>query len=131
MSRAPQDIDLFNGRIIRKKCEQFFKGWVAPEDIDMAFIYGPEQMTHDVSDALQSNGLAKDKTNPAAARWEGGKVDMDANHAREDYEVARGFALSCQSFPVTEKVVMDLSRPLARILHKSCPIISPIYTTSA
>ena len=36
-----------------------------------------------------------------------GQVEMDVNYALEDYEVARGFVLSCQSFPVTGKVVVD------------------------
>ncbi len=39
-----------------------------------------------------------------------GKVDMDVNYALEDYEVARGFVLSCQSFPVTDKVVIDFDQ---------------------
>jgi len=39
-----------------------------------------------------------------------GKVDMDVNYALEDYEVARGFVLSCQSFPVTDKVVVDFDQ---------------------
>ncbi len=39
-----------------------------------------------------------------------GNVDMDANYALEDYEVARGFALSCQSFPVTDKLVLDFDQ---------------------
>lgn len=39
-----------------------------------------------------------------------GKVDMDANYALEDYEIARGFVLSCQSFPVTEKVTIDFDQ---------------------
>jgi ring-1,2-phenylacetyl-CoA epoxidase subunit PaaE len=179
MSREQQDIDLFNGRITREKCEQFFKSWVDLEDIDMAFICGPEQMMHDVSDALQANGMAKDRIKvelfaasiprrqhvPQARVLDGGadcevtliidgnhvsfsmekdkesvldaalkqgidmrysckggvcatcrckvvdgKVDMDANYALEDYEVARGFVLSCQSFPVSDRVVMDFDQ---------------------
>jgi len=36
-----------------------------------------------------------------------GEVEMVANHALEDYEVERGFVLSCQSFPISDKVVVD------------------------
>ncbi|HLU78830.1 MAG TPA: 1,2-phenylacetyl-CoA epoxidase subunit PaaE [Burkholderiaceae bacterium] len=39
-----------------------------------------------------------------------GEVDMDANFALEDYEVARGFILSCQSFPVTDRVRVDFDQ---------------------
>jgi ring-1,2-phenylacetyl-CoA epoxidase subunit PaaE len=39
-----------------------------------------------------------------------GKVDMDVNYALEDYEIARGFVLSCQAFPVTDKVVIDFDQ---------------------
>ncbi len=39
-----------------------------------------------------------------------GKVEMDANYALEDYEIARGFVLSCQSFPVTDRVVIDFDQ---------------------
>jgi ring-1,2-phenylacetyl-CoA epoxidase subunit PaaE len=40
---------------------------------------------------------------PAAPKWSRAKVDMDINFALEDYEVARGFVLCCQSYPVTDK----------------------------
>lgn len=39
-----------------------------------------------------------------------GEVDMDANFALEDYEVAHGFVLSCQSFPVTDTLRIDFDQ---------------------
>ncbi len=36
-----------------------------------------------------------------------GEVDMVANHALEDYEVEKGYVLSCQSYPLTDRVVID------------------------
>ena len=36
-----------------------------------------------------------------------GEVEMIANHALEDYEVANGYVLSCQSFPISDRVVVD------------------------
>ncbi len=39
-----------------------------------------------------------------------GEVEMDANFALEDYEVREGYILSCQSFPITDKVTIDYDR---------------------
>lgn len=39
-----------------------------------------------------------------------GEVDMDINFALEDYEVARGFVLCCQSYPVTDTLRIDFDR---------------------
>lgn len=177
MSREQQDIELFNGRITQDKCRQLFQRWLRVEDVDYAFICGPEDMMHGVSNALQEAGMPKERIRielfaAAAASavreprthygtdsthltevtviMDGshasftmdkdkeslldaglragidmrysckggvcstcrckvveGTVDMDVNYALEDYEVARGFVLSCQSFPVTDKVVVD------------------------
>lgn len=41
------------------------------------------------------------------AKLVAGQVDMDANYALEDYEVARGFVLCCQSYPVSKAVTVD------------------------
>ncbi len=179
MSREQQDIELFNGRITKEKCQQFLQHWLRVEDTDIAFICGPEDMMHGVSEALQEAGMPKQnikvelfaasipkhqhkpRTFSADVKHEtevtvimdgsatsftmdkdkesildaglragidmrysckggvcstcrckllDGKVDMDANYALEDYEVARGFVLSCQSFPVTDKVVIDFDQ---------------------
>jgi ring-1,2-phenylacetyl-CoA epoxidase subunit PaaE len=177
LSREPQDIDLFHGRIDRARCDRLFAGWVDLAGVDAVFLCGPAQMTADVAAALQARGFPKDAvktelfapaepprahaSRPDAPRGGGrtcevtaivdgarrrfaleqdreslldaalrhgidigysckagvcstcrckvveGKVDMDANYALEDYEVARGFALSCQSFPATDRLVVD------------------------
>lgn len=39
-----------------------------------------------------------------------GEVDMDVNFALEDYEVARGFVLACQSYPATDRVTVDFDQ---------------------
>lgn len=36
-----------------------------------------------------------------------GEVEMAVNHALEDYEVRAGYVLSCQSYPVTARVVIS------------------------
>ncbi len=44
------------------------------------------------------------------AKLMSGEVEMDNNFALEDYEVARGFVLCCQSYPVTDKLVIDFDQ---------------------
>ena len=179
MSREQQDIELFNGRITGEKCSAFLKHWIDIEDIDVAFICGPEDMMHGVSKSLQEAGMAKEKIRielfaasipkhehkprkieaGAAHQTEvtvimdgsaasftmdkdkesildaglragidmrysckggvcstcrckvvEGNVEMDVNYALEDYEVARGFVLSCQAFPITDKVIVDFDQ---------------------
>ena len=176
MSREQQDVELFNGRITREKCDALFEQWVHVADHDAAFVCGPEAMMHAVSDALQARGMPKAsikvelfaasipkhqhvaQQRPQAGRQVSevtliidgshrsyamdkdtesvldaglkqgidirysckggvcstcrckvveGRVEMDANYALEDYEIARGFVLSCQAFPVTDRVVLD------------------------
>jgi len=36
-----------------------------------------------------------------------GEVEMLSNHALEDYEVERGYVLSCQSYPLTDKLIVE------------------------
>ncbi|MGC8140776.1 hypothetical protein ACP3W2_25310, partial [Salmonella enterica] len=59
MSREQQDVELFNGRIDRSKCDAFFASWIDLKDVDAAFLCGPEEMVQAVSDSLQAHGLPK------------------------------------------------------------------------
>lgn len=36
-----------------------------------------------------------------------GEVEMETNHALEDYEVRQGYVLTCQCFPLTDKVILS------------------------
>ena len=179
MSREPQDIDILNGRIDRKKADALIEHWVDLTDIDTAFVCGPDGMMQAVADSLQAHGMPKSRIKielfaasipkherkaqplpePGHAECEvtviidgsvrqytlektkenildaalqrgielpysckggvcstcrakliEGEVDMDVNFALEDYEVARGFILCCQSYPVTDKVVVDFDQ---------------------
>jgi len=179
MSRETLDIELFNGRIDRAKCDRLLECWVDPTGIDVAYICGPQTMMEEVSESLKCHGVDRARIKmelfasalprvprrPATKQVEGrpecrvtliqdgrsreifieknketildsaleqgvelpysckggvcstcrckmtkGEVDMDANFALEDYELARGFILSCQSYPVTDEIVLDFDQ---------------------
>lgn len=44
------------------------------------------------------------------AHLRSGQVDMHAHYGLEDYEIERGFILTCQSFPRTNELVVDFDR---------------------
>ncbi len=179
LERESQDIELFNGRLDGDKCRDLLKRWTRHDDLDCAFLCGPEPMMLGARDALEELGLEPRRirfelfTTPGSAprrraeadaarggdrcraeitidghtrtldiargaesildaglregvelpyackggvcstcraRLLEGEVDMDANHALEDYEVSQGYILTCQSFPVTDTVVVDFDQ---------------------
>jgi ring-1,2-phenylacetyl-CoA epoxidase subunit PaaE len=176
LSREHQDIELFNGRIDRARCEQLFEHWIDTSTIDVAYICGPRSMMEDVSATLESRKIDKSRIKmelfsvglpigprqplPQTAakqtqckvaviqdgrrreftvardqrtvldsaldqgielpysckggvcstcrcKLTRGEVEMDCHYALEDYEVARGFILPCQSYTLTDELVLD------------------------
>jgi len=177
MSREPQDIELFSGRIDRAKCDALLEAWIDPATVDVAFLCGPPEMMRAAEGSLRAHGVAAERIKterfasgppaterPPIASEEGveaeicrayaildgrrreftirkgketfldaglrqgidlpfsckggvcstcrvllveGEVDMDVHYALEDYEIARGFILMCQSYPATSVVGVD------------------------
>ncbi len=181
LEQDAQEIDLFTGLVTEEKCAQLFQtGWIDIQNIDTAFICGPEPMMLGIAKALRDHGLTDGQIKfelfasaqpgrlarkvvsseagksgnqvTAAITLDGstqtitagkdvsildaalqnsmdapyackagvcstcrcrvleGEVEMVANHALEDYEVEKGYVLSCQSFPVTDRVVVDFDQ---------------------
>lgn len=179
LSREAQDVELLHGRIDRARADALFERWVPVDDVDYAFICGPEGMMDAVHGSLIAHAMPADRIRierfaasipththvvrplPSAAQTEcevdvvidgsrrtfllekgreniidaatrngielpfsckggvcstcrcklvEGEVDMDVNFALEDYEVARGFVLACQSYPVTDRVTVDFDQ---------------------
>ena len=171
-----QDMELFEGRIDQAKCDALFKHWIQIDNIDTAFICGPEPMMLAIAEALKTNGLSEEQIKfelfsesqqgrlakqEMAKRSEGqsgteitviidgarrsftmqkgqsvleaalengqeapfsckagvcstcmgkvleGEVEMISNHALEDYEVERGYVLTCQSYPLSDTLTID------------------------
>ena len=178
LEQDAQEIDLFTGMVTQEKCADLFRtGWIDVEDVETAFICGPEPMMLGITAALRAAGLSDAQikfelfasAQPGRAKRKAlatdagssanqtqavitldgstqtiampkdmsvldaalensmdapyackagvcstcrcrvleGEVEMAANHALEDYEVEKGYVLSCQAYPVTDTIVVD------------------------
>jgi ring-1,2-phenylacetyl-CoA epoxidase subunit PaaE len=64
LSREQQDIDLFNGRLTKEKCDQLLDHWLDASSIDTAFICGPQDMMLGVAKSLEGHGLCSMQRQP-------------------------------------------------------------------
>jgi ring-1,2-phenylacetyl-CoA epoxidase subunit PaaE len=173
LSREPQQVPLFDGRIDADKIAALCQGMIDAPALAGAYLCGPHSMIEASRSALLAAGLAPERIrselfsagalaprrprpvepdshcqvsikhdgvtrqfdmpeggislldaalaqgfdlpyscksgvcSTCRAKCTQGAVEMDANFALEDYEVAQGFVLSCQSFPTTPMVQLD------------------------
>lgn len=180
LSREHMDVSLFNGRITAQKCKEFCDTLININDIDEAFICGPEEMILSVREQLVELGMpigsvhielftSPDQPKASHEKWVSshtedkgefkskvsitldgttfemelayngesildaalrqgadlpyackggvcctcralvvsGEVDMEVNYALDHDEIEKGFVLTCQSHPKTERVVID------------------------
>lgn len=179
LSREYMDIPLFNGRIDAAKCAEFCDSLININEIDEAFICGPEDMILSVREELIKQGMpaanvhielftSPDQPKATHQKWVAehskhtgltskvsirldgstfeidlpyngdsildaalkngadlpyackggvcatcrakiteGSVDMEVNYSLEHDEIEKGFVLTCQSHPRTERVVVD------------------------
>lgn len=60
MSREPQEVELYNGRIDAERVRQFARTLFAPTDVTEYFVCGPGSMIDEVSATLRELGVAAD-----------------------------------------------------------------------
>jgi ring-1,2-phenylacetyl-CoA epoxidase subunit PaaE len=174
LSREQQDIAVLNGRLDAGKLEVLMHAMAPVQQVDHAFVCGPQPMIEGLEKALSDLGMARDRVHverftpgvggrprpvvvpPSAkpkaiatvisegvrmdipvaegeaiidagiragrslpysckggmcctcrARLLEGKVEMAVNYSLEPWETNAGYILTCQSHPVTERVVID------------------------
>lgn len=177
LSREPQEVELFSGRLDVPRMQRLMETLIPPRDVDEWFLCGPFEMVASLRKQLIAEGVAKKQihaevfhveTSPpvrrtpaasATAATEGaeveisldgrrssfrlppdgpsvleaalavradapfackggvcgtcrakvveGRVEMDTNWALEPEEVERGYVLTCQSHPTTDRLVLD------------------------
>ena len=62
LTREPQDIELFNGRLNEERCAAILASdWVDVQSLDAAFLCGPEEMIWSCKAALEGAGMASDR----------------------------------------------------------------------
>ncbi len=60
-SREKSGIDMYFGRMTKEKCNDFAQHLFNPREIDDVMICGPNNMVFDIQEALQEQGISKDK----------------------------------------------------------------------
>lgn len=176
LSREPQEVELFSGRLDVPRMQRLLDSVIPPADVDEWFLCGPYEMVSTLRKQLIAEGVSKRaihaevfhvesgppvrrtpvetagavagsevtisldgrrSTFPLAtdgasvleaaltvradapfackggvcgtcrAKLVEGTVEMDTNWALEPDEVERGYVLTCQSHPTSDKVVLD------------------------
>jgi ring-1,2-phenylacetyl-CoA epoxidase subunit PaaE len=174
LSREQQDIAVLNGHLDAEKLQLLMRTMVPIQQVDHAFICGPQPMIEGLETALTDLGMRRDRVHverftpgvggrprpvvvaqtarpkaiatvisegvrsdiPVAdgeaiidaairagrslpysckggmcctcrARLLEGRVEMTVNYSLEPWETDAGYILTCQSHPVTERVVID------------------------
>ncbi len=89
LSAEEDDITLFNGRLTHEKCREILRTLIAPVEIDLAFICGPEDMMLAVEAALLEAGVAREQILLERFAAVGATLAQSA-HAREAAKAAAG-----------------------------------------
>ena len=56
-----QDMELFTGRVDSGKCAALLDQWISLEDLNTAYICGPEPMMLTIAESLKEHGLEKER----------------------------------------------------------------------
>lgn len=84
LSRQPQDVPLFNGRIDREKCETLFERLIDPGAQDEIFLCGPHRMTRTIQEVLAERGVPEARVHVELFQTDGEAEIAAARRARAE-----------------------------------------------
>ena len=92
-----EEIELFNGRLDRAKCDEIFSHLIDPADIDAFFVCGPGPMMDTVEETLRERGVAPSRI----------LVERFTTSAPSSEQLRRSEAMQSKAAGVTLQVVLD------------------------
>ncbi|HEX4859857.1 MAG TPA: ferredoxin--NADP reductase [Rhizomicrobium sp.] len=99
-----EEIELFNGRLDRAKCDEIFSHLVNVEDVDAFFICGPGPMMDTVEAALKERGVAPERV----------LVERFSTSAPTAEQLARSEVINAKAAGVELQIVLDGRRSRVR-----------------
>ena len=108
LSAEMEDIDLFNGRMDRAKCDEILSTLIDPAGVNGAFLCGPPGMLDAAEGALLSAGVAKDRI--LAERFAADRpTGTQATHLAAMQTQAEGLQITVTLDGRTRRIAFDAS----------------------
>jgi ring-1,2-phenylacetyl-CoA epoxidase subunit PaaE len=112
-----EEIELFNGRLDRAKCDEIFSHLVTPADIDAFFVCGPGPMMDTVEAALKARGVPPGRV----------LIERFTTSTPSPAQLARSEAMTAKAAGVELTVILDGRRSKLRFDPSKPSILDSVH----
>jgi ring-1,2-phenylacetyl-CoA epoxidase subunit PaaE len=104
MSREPQEVEIYNGKLDGDHVRQLSASFLAPAEVAECFVCGPGDMIDSVSRALRERGVAADRIRAEHFTTATANVDLESIRQRDSVTQAQESAPPPQALQATAGV---------------------------